>query len=158
MHTAKDLTAWREFEVDESCEKWRGERMFDGAIEIQYEYDDPREDVPYLNASLHYEPKASDALTNFAVLWQSAKAGAGIGANGGMRAEEVKDFFSWGDASRFAFLTKEGARHGMLFCTRRGKRVYLLMIGGACIEERAELEKFLRPKLEAVERLQFGRE
>lgn len=157
MHTADDLTEWFDFEVDETCERWRGERMFDGAIEIEYEYDDPREDAPYLNASLHYEPKASDALANYTLLWQGARLGAGMADEGGMQVEEVKDMFTWGDASRFGFLTHDGVRQGMVFCGRKGKRVYLLMTGGACLEEAAELDQFLRPKLDAAEQVELPR-
>jgi hypothetical protein len=157
LHRAEDLQEWYEFEVDEACESWRGERMIDGAVEIEYEYDDPRDEVPYLNASLHYEPKQSDALANFTLLWQGAKAGVGLGAEGDMEVEEVKDLFQWGDASRFAYLTQGGVRHGMIFCGRKGKRVYLLMTGGACLEEAADLEKFLRPKLDAAEKVKVGK-
>jgi hypothetical protein len=151
------LQEWYEFEVDESCETWRGERMFDGAMEIEYEYDDPRDEAPYLNASLHYEPKQTDALANFTLLWQGARAGVGLGGEDGTQVEEVKGLFEWGDASRFAFLTQDGVRHGMIFCARKGKRVYLLMTGGACIEEAAELDRFLRPKLEAVDKVKLGK-
>ena len=38
----------------------------------------------------------------------------------------------------------------MIFCARKGRRVYLLMTGGAVIENADELDGFLRPKLEVA--------
>jgi hypothetical protein len=156
LHTAADLAEWYEFEVDPSCEKWTGERLFDGAVEIGYEYDDPRDEAPYLNASLHYEPKESDSRINFGVLWQSATLGVSLGDES-QTVEEVKGLYSWGDASRLGFFTSGGERHGLLFCARKGKKVYFLMTGGVCMEEAEDLKEFLEPKLDAVERLNFGR-
>lgn len=149
LHQAADLQEWYEFDVDETCETWAGERLFDGAVELSYEYDDPREEAPFLTASLHYEPKLSDAVANFAVLWQAAKLGVRF-SDTGTRVEEQHDLFRWGDTSRLAFLTNDDGRNGMIFCARKGRRVYLLMTGGAVLEEAEELDAFLRPKLEAV--------
>jgi hypothetical protein len=149
LHQAADLQEWYEFEVDEGCETWAGERLFDGAVELSYEYDDPRDEAPYLNASLHYEPKLSDSVTNFMVLWQGAKLGLKF-SDAGTRLEERNDLFRWGDASRMGFFTHEGGRYGILFCARKGRRVYLLMTSGAVLEDPEELDAFLRPKLEAA--------
>ncbi|MCU0752856.1 MAG: hypothetical protein MUC40_07525, partial [Akkermansiaceae bacterium] len=122
---------------------------FDGAVELSYEYDDPRDEAPYLNASLHYEPKLSDSAANFMVLWQGAKLGLKFsGTNSGL--EERSDLFRWGDASRMAFLTQDGGRYGILFCARKGRRVYLLITSGAVLEDPEELDAFLRPKLESA--------
>ncbi|MCU0778978.1 MAG: hypothetical protein MUF86_15115 [Akkermansiaceae bacterium] len=149
LHQAADLQEWYAFEVDEGCETWTGERMFDGAVELSYEYDDPRDEAPYLNASLHYEPKLSDSAANFMVLWQGAKLGLKFsGTNSGL--EERSDLFRWGDASRMAFLTQDGGRYGILFCARKGRRVYLLITSGAVLEDPEELDAFLRPKLESA--------
>jgi hypothetical protein len=149
LHQAADMRKWHDFEVDESCEIWSGERLFDGAVELSYEYDDPADDAPYLNASLHYEPKLSDSVTNFTFLWQAAKIGVKFSETS-TEVEDRHDLFRWGDASRFAFLSHDGERSGMIFCTRKGRRVYLLMIGGFALEDAREIDAFLRPKLEAV--------
>jgi len=149
LHQAADMQEWHEFEMDETCEIWTGSRLFDGAVELSYEYDDPADDAPYLNTSLHYEPKLSDSVTNFTVLWQGAKLGVKF-SDTDTRVEEQNDLFRWGDSSRFAFLTHKGARNGMIFCTRKGRRVYLLMSGGFVLEEAEEIDDFLRPKLEAA--------
>lgn len=149
LHQAADLQEWYEFEVDEGCETWSGERLFDGAVELSYEYDDPREEAPYLNASLHYEPRLSDSVANFALLWQGAKLGVRF-SDTETRVEEQHDLFRWGDASRMAFLTNDGVRNGMIFCARKGRRVYLLMTAGAALEDAGELDALLRPKLEAA--------
>lgn len=149
LHQAADLQEWYEFEVDESCEIWTGERLFDGAVELGYEYDDPRDEAPYLNASLHYEPKMSDAVAIFTVLWQGAKLGVRLSETGS-RVEDKHDLFRWGDASRFGFLTQNGERYGIVFCARKGRRVYLLMTSGAVLEDAVDLDSFLRPKLEAA--------
>ena len=149
LHQAADLQEWYEFEVDESCEIWTGERLFDGAVELGYEYDDPRDEAPYLNASLHYEPKMSDAVAIFTVLWQGAKLGVRLSETGS-RVEDQHDLFRWGDASRFGFLTQNGERYGIVFCARKGRRVYLLMTSGAVLEDAVDLDAFLRPKLEAA--------
>jgi hypothetical protein len=149
LHQAADMQEWYDFELDESRETWSGERLFDGAVELSYEYDDPAEDAPYLNTSLHYEPKMSDAMTNFTVLWHSAKLGVKLSETE-TQVEEQNDLYRWGDSSRLAFLTHRGARSGMIFCTRKGRRVYLLMTGGFVLEDARELDDFLRPKLEAL--------
>jgi len=149
LHQAVDLQEWYEFEVDEGCEIWTGERLFDGAVELGYEYDDPRDEAPYLNASLHYEPKLSDSVTIFTVLWQGAKLGVRF-SDTTTRVEEQHDLFRWGDASRFGFLTQNGERYGIVFCARKGRRVYLLMTSGAVLEDAEDLDAFLRPKLEAA--------
>jgi hypothetical protein len=149
LHQAADLQEWHEFEVDESCEIWTGERLFDGAVELSYEYDDPRDEAPYLNASLHYEPKISDAVAIFTMLWQGAKLGVRF-SDTGSRVEEQHDLFRWGDASRLAFITHDDERNGMIFCARKGRRVYLLMSGGVALEDAGDIDSFLRPKLEAA--------
>lgn len=149
LHQAADLQEWYEFEVDEGCEIWTGERLFDGAVELGYEYDDPRDEAPYLNASLHYEPKMSDAVAIFTVLWQGAKLGVRF-SDTATRVDDQHDLFRWGDASRFGFLTQNGERYGIVFCARKGRRVYLLMTSGAVLEDAVDLDAFLRPKLEAA--------
>ncbi len=149
LHQAADLQEWHEFEVDESCEIWTGERLFDGAVELAYEYHDPRDEAPYLNASLHYEPKLSDAVVIFTMLWQGAKLGVRY-SDTETRVEEQHDLFRWGDASRFGFLTQNGERYGIVFCARKGRRIYLLITSGAVLEDAEDLDAFLRPKLEAA--------
>jgi len=148
LHQAADMQQWHEFEVDDACGIWTGERLFDGAVELSYEYDDPADDAPYLNTSLHYEPKLSDSVTNFTVLWHSAKLGVKL-SDTKTQVDEQNDLFRWGDSSRFAFLTHHGARSGMIFCARKGRRVYLLMTGGFVLEDAEEIDAFLRSKLEA---------
>jgi hypothetical protein len=123
--------------------------MFDGAVELAYEYDDPRDEAPYLQSSLHYEPALSDAVAMFAVLWQSAKIGVRFSGTE-IRVEEQHDLFRWGDASRLAYLTNDDGRHGMIFCARKSRRIYLLMTSGAVLEDAEGLAAFLRPKLEAA--------
>jgi hypothetical protein len=82
-------------------------------------------------------------------LWQGAKLGVRF-SNTGSRIEEQHDLFRWGDASRLAFITHDDVRGGMIFCARKGRRVYFLMSGGAAVEDAGEIDAFLRPKLEAA--------
>lgn len=148
LHQAVDLQEWCDFEVDEACETWKGERLFDGSVEISYSYDDPREGAPYLSSSLYYEPKPSDAVMMSAALWQAAKFGHRF-SDSKSHVEEKHDLFRWGDASRLGFFMSDNEPYGMIFCARKDRRVYLLVMSGALMEEK-EIDAFLRPKLEAA--------
>lgn len=155
LHHAADLVAWHDFDVDPDCEIWSAERLIDGSMSINYEYDDPAEEAPYISASLHHEPLRSDVLTTYSLLWQSIRLGTGL-AESSIQIKEANHLFRWGDASRLGYLSMEGERYGMVFCMRKDQRVYLLVVSGVHLEEPAELEQFLKPKLEAMMALELG--
>lgn len=154
LHHAADLRKWQDFEVDPDCESWSAERLIDGSMSIDYEYDDPAEEAPYLSASLHHEPLRSDVLTTYSLLWQSIRLGTGL-AGSSIQVEEANHLFRWGDASRLGYLSMDDERYGMVFCMRKNQRVYLLVVSGVHLEDPVELERFLKPKLEAMMALEL---
>lgn len=125
-------------------EKFSKTVYFDGSADIDYEYDPP-EGALYLNITVTFEKSERDARASKALENTGLKIGAGIG---GLKLEERKDFFRYGDDSSFYVLTKDGQPVGNYFVTREGAKVYSAAVIGAYFSEPAEWAALITPKLQ----------
>lgn len=134
---------FKDIEVHESFKK---QKMLNGATELAYEFKTPEgEQQPlYINIRATVASKQIDA---------SFKQGAETSGlyyglmKGGMKQQELKDFYHYGDASSFYLLTKEGNPVGNYFTMRQGKKTYLLIVFGLYFDDPQLWKDLIEPKL-----------
>lgn len=122
---------------------------FDESYELEYEFktpDGPGLDPLYLSVSVTFEQSVADAR----VAQGATKLGLSAGTYfEGMKLEEKKDFFKYGDeSSYYVLLSKEGAPGGSYFVTREGSKVYSLLVAGVVFDDAAEWGALVTPKLQ----------
>lgn len=152
--TVEDAEKWFEIETKENLEEWDAERYFDGSAQVYYFYNDEEESI-YINCNLTYEPKQSDALVAYGIEWGGLKLANRVGYDDPIKIDEQSDLFEWGDASRFAFQSIDGEINGMAFVARKDGKVFFLDLWGMVLEDADEIEEFILPHLEALERATF---
>lgn len=116
-------------------EKFDKTRYFDGSSEITYEFNTPESesDHPlYVNVTLTFERKTSDAMVSHGTEKTALKYGLKIG---GIEAREVEKFHEFGDSSTFYILEKDGKPVGNLFSARQGAKVYSLVMSGMYFDD-----------------------
>lgn len=153
--TAADLASEFGITVTPADETWSSGRYLDGSIEIDYLYEDSSPDLVLLNCTLAVENSTSDAKLSLGGYWEGTKLGTKLGGGAPVTFEEAPHIFSWGDASRFAFLKSGGDRYALIFVARKGKKVFFLQIANCLLEEPSEVEAFLKPYLERFARETF---
>lgn len=116
--------------------------------EVEYEYDSPdgREDIDplYLTVTAGFEHSANEAKKTYKLELGAFTLGTKLG---GLKVEEAKDFFSWGDESYFALLKKKENIVGNLFMARKGKKVYAFVIVGLYFSDPQMFSELLTPRL-----------
>jgi hypothetical protein len=143
------LAEWMEdFTPDPTRESIRKERYIDRSWELEYEYDDPSEAAPYLTCSVGWEPKVSDAVTGYLMMWHGGTAALRFGADTPLTVVERNDLFRWGDQSRFGILTRNGNPVGNVFMARHGKTVFYVLFSGVYFDDAEALAELLKPVLE----------
>ena len=147
---AQDLAPYG-FEVGDAArhETFSKTVYFDRSYELEYEYETPEGsglDPLYLSVSVSFEESAADAKTTQGAQKIGLNAGSYLN---GLRMEEKKDFFRYGDESTYyVLLSKEGVPGGSYFVTREGSRVYSLIVAGAVFDDPAVWAEFVTPKLQ----------
>jgi hypothetical protein len=120
--------------------------------EVEYEYDSPdsREDIDplYLSVTAGFEHSVSEAKKSYKLGLGAFTLGTEIG---GLKVEEAKDFFSWGDESYFGVLKKEENIVGNLFTARKGKKIYAFVLVGLYFSDPQMFSELLMPKLTYLE-------
>ena len=139
-----------DFEIDPSRERALKTTYFDKSWELTYEYDDPREGAPYLDCTVTFERKRSDTLTSYTALWASARLGIQAFGEGDVDLVEPDDGYEWGEASKFAILTTEGAPAGNVFIARKGTAIFFLIVAGWYYEDPADFGAMIEPYLERM--------
>jgi hypothetical protein len=122
-------------------------RYFDGSWEITYEYETPESETEhsmYLNATVGLERTGADAIVSYGALKTAMKYG--LKANG-VEATERPKFYTYGDASEFYVLEKDGNPIGNLFAVRHGSRVYLLLVSGMYFDDAEVWKEVMHEKL-----------
>ncbi len=104
-------------------EKFEKLRFFDGSHELTYEFELPdaatRADAVYMQITATFEKDQSDA----AISQGAEKIGFGFGMKlEGIKAEERKDFFRYGDHSTFFVLVKDTASRSATSSSRATAR------------------------------------
>jgi hypothetical protein len=152
--TVEDAEKWFEIETKENLEEWDAERYLDGSAQVYYFYNDEEQSI-YIRCNLTYEPKQSDALMAYGIEWGGLKLTSRLGYDDPIKIDEQSDLFEWGDASRFAFQSIDGETNGMAFVARKDGKVFFLDLWGMVLEDADEIEEFILPHLEALERATF---
>ena len=120
--------------------------------EIEYEYDSPegREDVDplYITVTAGFEHTSNEARKSYKIGLGAFTLGTKLG---GLKVEEEKDFFSWGDESYFAVLKNEENIVGNLFTARKGKKIYSFVIVGLYFSDPQMFSELVMPKLNYLE-------
>ncbi len=146
---AQDLAPYG-FEVGDASrhEKFKKTVYFDRSYELEYEYETPDGsglDPLYVNVSISFEENVSDAKATQGAQRIGLSAGSYVN---GLKMEEKKDFFKYGDESTyFVLLSKQGAPGGSYFITREGSKVYTLIVAGAVFDDPEAWAELVTPKL-----------
>lgn len=134
-------------EQTEQYETFNRTKYFDGSHELTYEYrtpDSEEKNPLYINVTVTVEKSLSDALTSHGA--EEVGLTIGLKANG-VKEREIKDFYRYGDKSRFAVLEKDGKPIGNIFTVREGKRVYVLIMSGMYFEDAAAFKELIEGRL-----------
>lgn len=135
------------FEADPSKEKATRLKYFDGSLELDYTYDDPRDDAPFLTHVISYERKSSDAVATYATQWGSAKLM--LAATGeDVEIVEPADGYKWGEQSSFGVITAAGNPFGNVFVARKGKMVVYVVLSGVYYDDAEVFREVFEPYLE----------
>jgi hypothetical protein len=122
-------------------------RLFDGSWDITYEYQTPASETEhsmFLNITINLERRDADAMVSYGALKTALKYGL---ESNGVKAKERPQFYTYGDASEFYVLEKDGGPIGNLFAVRHGSRVYLLMLSGMYFDDPDVWKEVIHEKL-----------
>lgn len=145
---AEAVAEWiDDYEVQPGIETVTKTRYIDGSYELDYEYEDDRDDdYLYVTSNVSIERKVSDAMTVFTSLELGVKIGAGD-----IEFDKRPDLLKWGDATSCSILREGGTPFGNLVLARKGKRVYMIMISGVYFDEADALQELVVPYLERLD-------
>jgi len=135
-------------EVDPSAEVWTKQRAFDGAWEVEYEYES---DELYVMHSLFVDATASDARTVY--------IGLSLGMNIADAGEEdfelveVAGLLEWGDQQACSTMRTSGLDLGVMCIAQKGRRSMLLSITalGAGMTEPGSVDALLGDRLAKID-------
>lgn len=135
-------------EKTEQYETFKRIKYFDGSHELTYEYQTPdseQENALYINVTVSVENSTSDAWTSHGAEEVGLKIG--LKANG-IEEREIKDFYAYGDTSKFSILQSDGKPIGNIFTTRKGKRVFVMILSGMYFEDAETFKELIEGRLE----------
>lgn len=145
-----DLTKYGfHYEKGENLETFEKIAYIDFSTEIAYTFETPEnEESPlYLSETLSLEPRKSGAMTSKGI--DETVVTVGLKA-GGIEAEEIKNFYKYGDASSFYVLKKDGNKVGNYFVMREGKKTFSILITGIYIDQADVWRELVEPKLKNI--------
>jgi hypothetical protein len=134
-------------EETEQFETFSKTRFFDGSREIIYEFQTPESEADnplYMNVTLTFEKKQSDALVSHGVERTAAAAGMRIA---GIKPRKIDDFYAYGDSSAFYVLEMDGKPVGNMFSARDGKKVCLIILSGFYFDDPGAWKELVEEKL-----------
>ena len=145
--TAEHLAERHDIALNPAVASWDSSRYLDGSVDIDYMYEDSSDQGAWIHCMLSIQPSTFDAKIVKESYWQGSR----ISYKGVAEIEQDSSVFSWGDASRFAYLKTSGVRYGFLFVTRKDSKVFYLEIANCGIEDPDEISALLTPLLERYE-------
>ena len=132
---ASDLAPYFDnFTPNKSYESFEKTKYIDFAEELNYEYESPSDDEPYISITVSYESKRSDASIAYTAEWTGMKIGANL-ADGEISMKSNDSFYQAGDKSNFSDLTYQGEILGHAFIAQKGSTVYSFLISGFTLED-----------------------
>lgn len=141
-----------DFTPNENFETISKLRYLDGSSELDYKYDAASaDDEPFVNCTVSVESSESDARDGYRVLWMSTDIGMRIAAESDVKIVERKDFFRWGDDSRFGSVESNGFSVGNVFIARKGKKVFYLLFVGVQFDDPDEFSDLVMPALNRLD-------
>ena len=140
------------YQPTEGGETWKKMKYIDRSTGIEYTFDQPTDnEAPYLDCSVSFERKRSDARVAYGAMWSGSRIGMPF-VEGDVTTTERNDIFSWGDQSRFGVLSSDGHPTGNLFIARKGTRIFDLRIAGVYFDDGEAFGSLANPALEAMVR------
>lgn len=136
-----------DLEIDRSREILKKTRHPDGSREIEYKYDDPRDETPYLTSTLSLETSFPNAKALYISMWGGLKIGLRFGGDKPVRIVERNNLFKWGDESRFGLVQCDGKTTGNIFCGRKGLLVVHVLITGLFSEDKKIISGIFDPPM-----------
>ena len=119
----------------------------DDAVTLEYEYDEGEEGEFYMSSTVSVDPSESDARLTYSAFGIGADIGFSLSGEDEIEEKERNDVFKWGDQSRFVIYFYDGAPVGNLFITRKGKRVFFLLLWGVFFDEHDAFDDLVGEKL-----------
>jgi len=148
---ADRLAEWMDdFEPDPAFETAKKTVYLDGSIDLDYLYDDPADEAPYLDFSVTIEKKKSDAIAGYLAAWPAMSIGLEMVAEENVEVVERNDLFSWGDQCHFAILKVDGKPSGHMMEARRGKVLVSIILWGLFAEDPDILDDLFGTHLQKI--------
>lgn len=137
-----------ELPVDPAKESWTKTRSFDGAWEVEYEYES---DELYVMHSVFVDTSESDAKAVYVGLkFGMSMADAG---EDGFDLVEVDDLMLWGDQQQCSKMVTSGIDFGVMCVAQKGKRSMLLSFTGlgVNVDGKGSVDALLGERLALIE-------
>ena len=138
------------YSPDKEHETLGKSEWFDQSVEIEYEYDSPLEEDPYINVTISKEASNGDASAAYMTQWSSLKMGFEI-ASQAFKFQEDNTFYQAGDRSRFANIELEGEFVGHLLVARKGNTIYSFLMTGFVIDDPSVWKELFDGRIAALE-------
>lgn len=151
MVTARTLAdAGYQFAPDGDGELWEKTRLFDGSIELRYEYEHPDEDAAVqISTWIELHDTEAEAALNWNAS-QLAMLGTWQFFDHGLEPEDRPDLLAWGSAHRTGILRRDGMEVGNYLFFRAGARNHMTVLVGICLLDPEELAALWQPRLEKL--------
>ena len=125
-------------------EHFRRERRSDGTLSLEYEFQTPDADPPFVYSSAKIFSSPTGACLSFSA------------DNLGLRLSSLQptdrdDLFRYGERSRFALVESQGKPVGNVFAMCRSRTSLLVMFVGIYFDDTNSWRALIEPHLEALE-------
>jgi hypothetical protein len=120
---------------------------------MNYEYDhgDDAVNPLFVSCQVGVDTSADDAQASYAGLKFGARIGIAGGGGGQVTESERNDLWKWGDQSRCILLQSNGTTAGNIFMGQKGKRYFMVVIGGTGLTTKEQIKALLDPLLKKIE-------
>lgn len=145
---ASDLIPYFEdFNPSEEYESLKRLKYFVGTQELLYEYDSQLDGDPYINNTVTYDTRASDALMTYSIEWSAQAVTFKVY---GMYLEEDDSIYNPEGKSKFGNIFYEGEPVGHVFVYQKKNTVYAFTISGFIMQDPEIWHELFDHRLEAL--------
>ena len=125
-------------------EHFRRERRSDGTLSLEYEFQTPDGDPPFVYSSAKIFSSPSEACLSYSA------------DNLGLRLSSLQptdrnDLYQYGERSRFALVERDGTPVGNVFAMCRSRTSLLVMFVGLYFDDTASWRALIEPHLQALD-------
>ncbi|HVN40733.1 MAG TPA: hypothetical protein VMW19_21410 [Myxococcota bacterium] len=125
-------------------EQLRRERQPDGSLSIEYEFQTPGGDPPFVYSRARIFPSPTGACLSFS----ADNLGLRFSS---LEATDRNDVFSYGERSRFALVESQGQPVGNVFAMCHSRATLLVMFVGIYFDDTESWRALVEPHLQALE-------